>query len=230
MLREGFVNCWVLAKELEAIAASSQDAAVKELCQRVRQNYQYPVDSVLIAPDLRVLGHKNVNEVMSQPALYLSFLQQALAASGQPSVAVAAEPKVATEQRPRSLVLTPDRPQGEILDVVQVRGFGKSGFRYHSIDATAFATGGTLEIEARLGDGSLAATFELCAPMEIPGVEPRTKSMTTGPVQQQSVARGAACTLRHEFKEGTRLGFAVRPGSGNEGDHNAYFAVIRIKR
>ena len=81
-LRDEFVNAWVLAKELEGIAARSDDEDVALLCSRVREHYDYPVDSVLLAPDLRVLGHVNVHEPAGRdPALYLAFLRAGLAAA-----------------------------------------------------------------------------------------------------------------------------------------------------
>ena len=48
-LRANFVNVWLLAKDLGAIAERSADPDVAKLCDLIRANYDYPVDCVLIS-------------------------------------------------------------------------------------------------------------------------------------------------------------------------------------
>jgi len=229
VLREGFVNSWVLAKDLPAIAARDGSPEIQQLCARIQENYAYPVDSVLIAPDLRVLGHINVNEVYGVPP-YLQFLQRGLAAARRPAIALPAQARSEDDKPPRVLKLTPERPGTELLEVLTVRGFGKSSFLYQPIDASAFPDGGVLEIEVRLGSAPLGAKFELCAPIEASPTAAGTEMLqSTGPVQGQALASGGRCTLTHTFRSGAHLALAVRPILGTEGDTNAWFATIRVR-
>lgn len=229
VLREGFVNSWVLAKELPAIAARDGSPEIEQLCARIQENYAYPVDSVLIAPDLRVLGHINVNEVYGAPP-YLQFLQRGLAAAKRPAIPLPAQARSDDNKPPRMVTLTPERPDAELLEVLTVHGFGKSSFRYQPIDASAFPNGGVLEIEVRLGSAPLGAKFEVCAPIETSEAADGTATMqSTGPVQGHALASGGRCTLTHTFRSGAHLALAVRPILGTEGDTNAWFATIRVR-
>lgn len=229
LLREGFVNSWVLAKELPEIAKRDGSPEIEQLCARIQENYAYPVDSVLIAPDLRVLGHINVNEVYGASP-YVQFLQRGLAAAKRPAIPLPAQARSDDNKPPRVLKLTPERPSTELLEVLTVHGFGKSSFRYQPIDASAFPNGGVLEIEVRLGDAPLGAKFELCAPIETaPTGDDTGMLQSTGPVQQQALASGGRGTLTHTFRSGAHLALAVRPVLGNAGDTNAWFATIRVR-
>jgi hypothetical protein len=235
LLRQEFVNCWVLAKDLEAIAARDGSSDIATLCKRIRDNYGYPVDSVLVAADLRVVGHVNVNDVAVDPVRYIAFLRQGLAAADRtlPAVASAVMPETtAVTGRPRELKLTPAQPGTSLLDVVRCRGFGQPSFVYHAIDATAFAEGGVLEIEVRVGSGTIAATFELCAEVVLPGDESKAgERHFVQPVQSRSVAREGSDKLVHTFKKGDRLGLTVKPAPGStEGDLNAFLATVTVRR
>ncbi len=229
VLREGFVNSWVLAKELPAIAERDGSPEMKQLCALVQENYAYPVDSVLIDPDLRVLGHINVHDVYGASP-YLRFLQRGLAAAKRPEIVLPAPARSDDNKPPRVLKLTPEQPGTELLEVLTVHGFGKSSFRYQPIDASAFPNGGVLEIEVRLGSAPLGAKFELCAPIETsPTANGGAMLQSTGPVQGQALASGGRCTLTHTFRSGAHLALAVRPLLGTEGDTNAWFATIRVR-
>lgn len=228
-LREGFVNCWLLAKDLETIAALSEDPELGQLCKLIRENYEYPVDSVLITPDLRVVGHVNVNSLEAlDPGHYRTFLRRGLAtARGEEFVP---EPEVADEGRgekkrlPRSLTLTPGAPTDSLLEVIQCTGPGKNGFTYYRIDATAFAGGGTLEIEVRLGNASASGKFELCAARD-------AERQLFGPVQTiQSLAPGGSDRFTLEFASGAPFGLAVMTAAGAEaGDVNAFLATVTVR-
>jgi hypothetical protein len=240
-LRQDFVNAWLLAKDLPAIAARAGDADTAKLCALIQENYGYPVDSVLIAPDLRVVGHVNVHEpTATDPTAYLAFLRAGLAkARGEalPSAAPA-EPAealptaVKAPERParsrlaptRALKLTPEAPTDTILDLIRRGGFGEMSMGFHTIDATAFAGGGTIEITVRVGDAKAAGRFELCA------AAPGSRN-AMGPVRTlDKVARGETAKLSYEFEKGARFGLATKAAAGSaEGDANAFLATVTVR-
>ncbi|HEX6810059.1 MAG TPA: hypothetical protein VF384_00425 [Planctomycetota bacterium] len=226
LLREQFVNCWVLAKDLEAIAARDGSPEMKTLCMRLRENYGYPVDSVLVAPDLRVIGHVNAHDVHGDAVGYVKFLRDGLAAVGRtPVVADTAPKKAEVAQRVRQVEVTPEKPSTSLLDVISCRGFGEPSFAYYSIDTRAFDGGGVLEIEVRVGRAAPAVTFEVCAPVAA------GDGHAVQPVQTESVASEGTAKLVHTFKKGDMLGLMVKPGPGSsEGDANAFLATVTVRR
>ena len=122
-LRQDFVSCWLLAKDLDDIARSG-DADLAQVCKLIKESYGYPVDSVLLGADLRVLGHVNVHEPAGTSArLYLAFLRDGLAkARGEAPAPAAAEAEVAGDGNAaivRPIVLTAAEPTGSILDLVE---------------------------------------------------------------------------------------------------------------
>ncbi len=87
------MNAWVLAKDLDEISNATNDPDLKRLCGLVREHYKYPVDTVLISSELKVLGHKNVKHAMIGPVVYEPFLRKGL---GEDVV----EPEVFATDRP----------------------------------------------------------------------------------------------------------------------------------
>lgn len=80
LLGGAFVNSWVLAKELPRIRdALGEDSDLGRLCTLLEENYSYPVDSIVLAPSLEVLGQRDVNVATSTgPKLYLEWLEEIL--------------------------------------------------------------------------------------------------------------------------------------------------------
>ncbi|MCA8950958.1 MAG: hypothetical protein KDE27_15750, partial [Planctomycetes bacterium] len=186
-LQQDFVNVWVLARDLEAIAAASDDPDIGALCAAIRANYGYPVDSVVIAPDLEVLGHLNVHEPGARdPETYLAFLQQTL--GREPAPPAGAERRAV----PTSVRVTPDEPAASVLDVVEQSARAKDAVKFFTIDATKFANRCRLEITVRVGSGAAAGTFELCA--AAPGEPDAMTPVETLP----RVAPGETAVLVHE--------------------------------
>lgn len=226
-LRRDFVNVWLLAKDLEAIAARAADADVATACKRIKENYKYPVDSVLLTPDLRVVGHVNVQDPSAiDPVAYRAWLRRGLAATR--GEAFAEEPKPAPASRAagaaahRGLVLTPDAPTGTVLDVVRRAAVGEPGMKFFMIDATEFPGGGVLEIEVRVGTDKAAGRFELCTAVSGGMAPVRTTD---------KVAPGETAKLMHEFEVGARFGLAAMAGAGSAvGDTNAFLATITVRK
>ena len=235
-LRADFVNSWVLAKDLEPLAARS-DGDLAGLCKLLKANYGYPVDSVLVGADLTVRGHVNVHdETAGDPGDYVAFLRKGLAAAGRTATAVAADkPAARAPARHKGapvlpLTLTPDRPTASHLDTFTARGFGQVSMSFLSIDTTAFADGGTIEVDVRVGSGAASGRFELCAVVD--DTNGKTRSRFMQPVKQlPAVARETTQKLVHEFAKGDKFGLAVMPAPGTgEGETNAFLATVTIRK
>lgn len=234
-LRADFVNCWMLAKELEPLAARSDEDLAK-LCKLLKANYGYPVDSVLVDADLTVRGHVNAHdENGDDPASYVAFLRKGLADAGRTATAVATEAAAGAAARHKDvpflpLTLTPERPTTSHLDTFTARGFGQVSMSFLSIDATAFTDGGTLEVEVRVGSGNASGRVELCAPAE--QLRGNVKSRFMQPVQEGvTVARETTQKLVYEFAKGDHFGLAVKPAPGtSEGETNAFLATVTIRK
>ena len=230
-LQEEFVCSWLLAKDLEAIAARAGDPDLTELCQKIRANYGYPVDSVLLSADLEVVGHLNVNEpAATDPDGYLAFLRRGLVAAGrEPSaepVAAHDEQHRASRRGPASLPpmkLTREAPSASVLDLFRKGGLGEFSMMFLSIDHTAFEQGGTLTLELRVGSGAADGRFEICTTTpDAPNAMTPTKSVV--------VPAGESRRVDFPFAAGVRVGLAVNPGDDAAvGDMNAFLATLTIR-
>jgi hypothetical protein len=233
-LRADFVSAWVLAKDLEPLAARS-DEDLARLCKLLKANYGYPVDSVLVGADLTVRGHVNAHDEKARDAdSYLAFLRKGLADAGRTASAVASDKAAVgatTRRKPISdLLLTPDLPTASHLDTFTARGFGQPNITFVPIDATAFANGGTIEVEVRVGSGNASGRFELCTPLE--HTSGKVKNTFMQPVLElPAVARETTQKLVHEFAKGDHFGLVVTPALGTiEGETNAFLATVTIRK
>lgn len=76
ILREDYVNAWVLAKHLPRIAAEAEDPLVRALAARAHENYLYPVDSQVYSAAGELLDHACANDLMPDgQARYLELLE-----------------------------------------------------------------------------------------------------------------------------------------------------------
>ena len=156
-LNEHFINTWGLNAEL-GHHRSLQDPIAKRrkregktfdtstpLTRVIMNGWQTgskkssPVDCLIISPECELMGRQPVNDFfMDCKSRYLSyetgyheFLMEALAGK-QPGLG--------------NIVLTPDRPAQEVLDVYRV-----SEATVVVIDVNAFENGGTLTIDIGVG-------------------------------------------------------------------------------
>ncbi len=235
LLGERYVNCWVLAKDLDRIAAGTDDPELKRLCRQVKDNYGYPVDSVLLSPGLEVLGHKNANESLFEgPSDYVAFLRRGLGeevpdpqhqhgpgltGGGHDHDGGAGAGSL--PDAPPGLVLDADTQSGSLLDVFETTVPGHMRFRMFEIDTTAFPNGGTLEIVVSVGTSQAVGTFELMR---------STGEMALTPVAQAvDVQPGTTATIVYSFSAGTRFVFGARGAAGqDEGLHNAFHAELSM--
>lgn len=217
-LRDGFVCAWVLARELDAIAAGTDDERLQRLCALLRENYDYPVDSVLLSPDLELLGHVNARgRVLHDASAYGEWLRRAAAGDADAHDVFENVASAAGGLPPATLVLGPDEPSGEVLDAVQQRPFGTPSMRFYTFDVGAFADGGEVVVEVRVGRGVAALRFEL-----------HVLSAGDALDRLDAVEPNDTGRLRGAFAAGQRLVLLVRPGPhAVEGDGNAFVAQVR---
>jgi hypothetical protein len=223
-LASDYVNAWVLAKDLDAIAQRSGDEDIADLCAKLKENYGYPVDSVLVTPDLRVVGHVNVNQPEALlPELYARFLRRGLAAARGEELPPEPMEEPGVPPAP-PLWLTPEKPEGTVLDLVRVAKPGSFDMRLFPLDASAFTGPGEISIDVRLGTAEATGTFELCVTF------PEAPEMMA-PVQTlERLGPGQGGTLTHAFERGALFGLVVKGDSGQtEGTANAFLAKIRVR-
>ena len=83
VLKNEFVNTWIVAKDLGPVAAGAEDESVRNLAQLASANYLYPVDSQVYSADGELLDHVCANDLSRMPnrtGRYLELLDSANAA------------------------------------------------------------------------------------------------------------------------------------------------------
>lgn len=224
MLRNDFVNSWVLGRDLEAIAAAQSDPDMAKLCEKLREHYDYPVDSVVIATDLSVAGHVNAHEVRAATAAgYAGFLRAARAkARGEP-IPDNGPPPTPKGSVNKLLVLTPTQPTTTLLQLLPFGGGDRPRIAFFGIDATKFEAGGTLRIEIEVGSALASGKFELCA------VRPGTTGGMVPEKTLRKVGPGGSGVLEKTFERGAMFGLAaLRADQLGDGESNAFRAVITV--
>lgn len=223
-LAQDFVTAWVAGRDLEPLVGQPLGPELGRLCTLLREHYAYPVDSLLLTPELEILGHLNAHEPRARSAAgYLAFLDEGLArARGEPWPAP--PPAPAASPRSDSLRPTPLEPTASRLDLFPAARTGQPALRYIPFDLGAFPAGGTLEVSLYLGETGAAGRFELCA--SAPG-----QPDVTQPVRvQERVAPGERVTLTLEFEPGRGYGLAVMAAAGvTEGAQNAFVATVNAR-
>lgn len=234
---------WMLAKDLERVAAASDDPTLKRLCEMLREHYAYPVSShVLTIGDggPGSVRHEAAQDVMTGMTWgglgYVRFLLGPLGEdlSDWPqldfSEAWYVDVEGAFDGDFEALVVPghehhpPSERLAGRLTLMPGTAPGtlldvfESGRRtVHELDATAFAGGGTLEITVTVGGAEAAGSFLLFADG---APEPLAHA---GPV-----LRGERGVVRLAFEEGAVLRL-VATGAG-EGGVNAFLAEVRVLR
>jgi hypothetical protein len=237
-LQDDFVNSWVLARDLKALAQSSANADFQKLCGLIEANYDYPVDSVLISPELQVLGHVNVNAAVPAGSHgYLAFLngERADASVGGDDAWVTTSTQGHSHSHDHSpageplapspeLVLSPDEPQGNLLDVVRSAPQSQVPFVLYPLDTRAFSNGGVLVIEVEVGTSECAASFELLR-MDVDHIPASMYSVAS----MADVQPGHSRTLKFAFQKGEQFHLLARAANGTlDGSVNAFRAEIQV--
>lgn len=64
LLKNDYVNTWIVAKDLPVLAESSPFANVRERAALAHKAYIYPVDSQVYSPEGRLIEQVGTNEIM----------------------------------------------------------------------------------------------------------------------------------------------------------------------
>ena len=62
LLNAHFVNTWVLLRELPEIEAGAKGDAAAALVTKLQKHFVYPVDSLILTPELEFIQHLPANE------------------------------------------------------------------------------------------------------------------------------------------------------------------------
>lgn len=62
LLNAHFVNTWVLLRELPEIEAGAKGEAAAALATKLHEHFVYPVDSLILTPELEFIQHLPANE------------------------------------------------------------------------------------------------------------------------------------------------------------------------
>ena len=131
-----------------------------------------------------------------------------------------------TASTPLSVVLDGAQPSQEILDIFRAPGNGYQDYTVINIDTTAFADGGTLNIDIRVGSEEAAGSFDLFnSDTELP-----TEGIPEALVSAWVIKSGKSGTISHHFEQGEvfRLG-ATGDWSSEKGSINAFSAKISVE-
>lgn len=87
LLNEKFVNAWVVIPQLDAIEKSFSTEAARRIAAIAKAAYTYPVDSLAITPEGKVVAQLSVNELFERFAEgsrpYVAFLEKGLEAADE---------------------------------------------------------------------------------------------------------------------------------------------------
>ena len=84
MLNTGFINVWVLLRELPELQNGRKGDAAAAFATKLQEHFVYPVDSLILTPELDLIGHLPAKEFLHYPAKeriprYSKLLKSALA-------------------------------------------------------------------------------------------------------------------------------------------------------
>ena len=91
MLNTRFVNTWVLLRELPDLQDGAKGAAAAALATKFQEHFVYPVDPMILTPELTFIQNLPTNEFIKsvpiakeQKSQYLTWLKSSLAQVDSP--------------------------------------------------------------------------------------------------------------------------------------------------
>ena len=91
MLNTRFVNTWVLLRELPDLQDGAKEAAAAALATKLQEHFVYPVDPMILTPELTFIQNLPTNEFIKsfpiakeRKSQYLTWLQSSLAKVNRP--------------------------------------------------------------------------------------------------------------------------------------------------
>ncbi len=193
-MNENFINAWVSNVELERTPSQQKFMELRQqqgfkpvdktlpLAQAIMKGWKKrsPADSLVISPELELMGRLPVNERASPyngAKGYLFFLQESLdgklpglreeSSEPQPkdwdTVLETAVESGVIKDNSLSVVLTREHSEKEILSVFRTPETDTQGYTVIEIDAAAFKEGGVLTIDVWVGEAEVSGSFDLFA-------------------------------------------------------------------
>ncbi len=193
-MNENFINAWVSNVELERTPSQQEFMVLRRqqgfkpvdktlpLAQAIMKGWKKrsPADSLVISPELELMGRLPVNERASPyngAKGYLFFLQESLdgklpglreeSSEPQPknwdTVLETAVESGVIKDNSLSVVLTREHSEKEILSVFRTSETDSQNYTVIEIDATAFKNGGVLTLDVWVGEAEVSGSFDLFA-------------------------------------------------------------------
>ena len=252
-LNENFINTWVSNVELgrtpnkEAFIALRHQHGFRQvdttnpLAQAIIKGWKKhsPSDSLIISSEFELMGRQPVNELLgaNQAQHYLTFLKEALDGKLPGFVEETSEPQPtgggtlsnsgAVPIEGLKVVLTPQKPEGEILSVLRAPGVGHQDYTVINVDATAFENDGMLTIAISVGHAGTAGSFDLFdSNSELPTEGAPENALASA----YSIPPDGRGTIKYYFDQGQafKLG-ATGDWFSEKGSVNAFWAKISVE-
>ena len=253
-MNENFINTWVSNVELERTSSKQKFMALRRqqgfkpfdktrpLAQAIMKGWKRrsPADSLVISPELELMGRLPVNERSSPyngAKGYLLFLKESL--DGKlPGFGEAALGLQSTDSEPHSssgapginglnVVLTHENPEQKVLSIFRTPEAGYQDYTIVEIDATALKEGGILTIDISVGSTEAAGSFDLfTGDSELPTEGAPLNAL----VSAWEISSGQSRRITYLFDQGQhfKLG-ATGDWHSEKGSVNAFLAKISVE-
>ncbi len=254
-MNENFINAWVSNVELERTPSQQEFMVLRRqqgfkpvdktlpLAQAIMKGWKKrsPADSLVISPELELMGRLPVNERASPyngAKGYLFFLQESLdgklpglreeSSEPQPkdwdTVLETAVESGVIKDNSLSVVLTREHSEKEILSVFRTSETDSQNYTVIEIDATAFKNGGVLTLDVWVGEAEVSGSFDLFAGDTTELVPDNAiASAKDIPTNQREV-------IKYPFDRGGVFKLGAIGSSSEKGKINGFLAKISVER
>ena len=252
-MNENFINAWVSNVELERTPSKQKFMVLRRqqgfkpvdktlpLAQAIMKGWKKfsPADSLVISPELELMGRLPVNERASPyngAKGYLLFLQESLdgklpglreeSSEPQPkdwdTVLETAVESGVIKDNSLSVVLTREHAEKEILSVFRTSETESQGYTLIEIDATAFKNGGVLTFDVWVGESEVSGSFDLFTGNTTEFVPDNALASASDiPTNQREV-------VEYPFEEGQIFKLGAIGNASEKGKINGFLAKISV--
>ena len=252
-MNENFINAWVSNVELERTPSKQKFMVLRRqqgfkpvdktrpLAQAIMKGWKKfsPADSLVISPELELMGRLPVNERASPyngAKGYLLFLQESLdgklpglreePSEPQPkdwdTVLETAIESGVIKDNSLNVVLTREHSEKEILSVFRTSETESQGYTLIEIDATAFKNGGVLTFDVWVGESEVSGSFDLFAGDTTEFVlDNALASARDIPTNQREV-------VEYPFEQGQIFKLGAIGNASEKGKINGFLAKISV--
>ena len=253
-MNENFINAWVSNVELERTPFKQKFMGLRRqqgfkpfdktrpLAQAIMKGWKKlsPADSLVISPELELMGRLPVN-ARSSPYNgakgYLLFLQESLegklpglreeSSEPQPKdwdtvLETAVESGVIKDDS-LSIRLTYEHFEKEILSVFRTSKTESQGYTLIEVDTTTFKDGGVLTIDVWVGESEVSGSFDLFAADTTELVPDNALASARDiPTNQRKV-------IKYPFAQGRVFKLGAIGSSSKKGNINGFLAKISVE-